>query len=150
MKINCIFSLVIAVCVGCANKPDPQPDPRAEQLEKLSKTWKASSVKLNDVVQTGYDNFQVTLSGQSGAPSFTYSATPLSGKSPWPANGALTFGESFESVIIRDKGTPNELSMNYAIGDHNLTFNFTYTGNGFPEGRQSSLNGQCAFVFSNP
>ena len=116
------------------------------QLGKLSKTWTATSVKLDNVDQTGYDNFALTLSGTAGGPVFPYSTTGRPVLGTWLSSGLWKFGASPETQIVRDPGTGDELNMTYSVTDTQLQITFTFTGDGYP-GRVSNVKGQWVFTF---
>jgi len=116
------------------------------QLEKLSKTWSATSVKLDNVDQAGYDNFALTISGTAGSSSFGYSVTGRPPLSPWPSTGQWKYGVSPETQIIRDPSTGDELDITYSVTNSQLQIIFTFTGDGY-QGRISNVKGQWIFIF---
>lgn len=116
------------------------------QLGKLSKTWSATSVKLDNVDQTGYDNFVLTISGTAGSSTFGYSVTGRPVLGPWLSSGQWKFGASPETQIIRDSNTGDELDMTYSVTDTQLQITFTFTGDGY-SGRVSNVKGQWVFTF---
>lgn len=138
---------VLLVSQGCKKSSGPGETIEDIQLGKLSKTWNATSVKLDNVDQDGYDNFALTISGTAGSTTFGYSAagrpTTLS---PWLSSGSWKFGASPETQIIRDPDTGDELDMTYSVTDTQLQITFTFTGDGYP-GRVSNVKGQWVFTF---
>ncbi|MEQ8363632.1 MAG: hypothetical protein RH948_12235 [Cyclobacteriaceae bacterium] len=146
MLLGVVFA-VLLVSQGCKKSSGPGETVEDIQLGKLSKTWNATSVKLDNVDQTGYDNFALTISGTAGSTTFGYSAagrpTTLS---PWLSSGQWKFGASPETQIIRDPDTGDELDMTYSVTDTQLQITFTFTGDGYP-GRVSNVKGQWVFTF---
>lgn len=130
---------------GCKKSSGPGESVQDIQLGKLSKSWKFSSVTLDDVAQTGYDNFVLTISGTAGNTTFTYSCAGRPSTSPWPSNGNWSFGASPETQIIRDPGTGDELNITYSVTDSQLQITFAFSGTGYP-GRTSNVNGQWVFT----
>jgi len=128
----------------CGSDPAPAPDPQDEQLTKLSQTWRATVVTFNSTPVTGYENFQITLSGTAGQDVFNYSVTgrPSGTLTPWPASGTFTFGSPFSEVIIRDDAIP----VTYVVSATQLEMTFTYAGTGFT-GRTSNVQGSWGFRF---
>jgi hypothetical protein len=128
----------------CGSDPAPAPDPQDQQLEKLSQTWKATNVTFNSTPVTGYENFQITMTGTAGQDTFDYSTTgrPAGIKTPWPASGKFTFGTDFATVLTRDDG----IQVTYSVSATQLQMTFTYTGAGFT-GRTSNVEGAWTFTF---
>lgn len=118
---------------------------QASQLEKLSKTWKATSAKKDGVDQTGYANFTLTLSGTVGATSFGYATTGRPALSAWLSSGNWTFDTNLLIGMIRDQGTSDELKMTYVVTETTLQITFTFTGSGY--GRVESVKGQWVMTF---
>ncbi|MCB0491122.1 MAG: hypothetical protein KDC93_01775 [Cyclobacteriaceae bacterium] len=144
--LGVVFGILL-VSQGCKKSSGPGETVEDIQLGKLSKTWNATSVKLDNVDQTDYDNFALTISGTAGSTTFGYSAagrpTTLS---PWLSSGQWKFGASPETQIIRDPDTGDELDMTYSVTDTQLQITFTFTGDGYP-GRVSNVKGQWVFTF---
>lgn len=119
------------------------------QLLKLAKLWKVASVSLDGTDRTSdYSNFQIIFSGTSGQSSFGYITTGRPALSPWKPSGACQFGLSVETQMIRDSGTPDELSMTYAVTASTLQLTFTYSGAGYSS-RTESVKGQWVFNLRN-
>ncbi len=153
MKVLRILSLVAITAVlltyaGCKGK-DPDPEPIADvQFDKLKKTWKMTTVSLDGTDKTAdYPNFQVTLSGTKGTPPFDYSTSGRPSLSPWPASGKWDFGTAVETQMIRDKGTPDELSIEYVVTESTLTISFNFTGTGY-NARTGVVSGDWVFNFT--
>lgn len=139
---------VLLVSQSCSKSSGPGESVQDIQLGKLSKTWNATSVKLDGADQTTYTNFALTITGTAGNTSFGYTAagrpTTLS---PWPSSGTWAFGASPETQIVRDPGTQDELNMTYSVTDTQLQITFTFNGTGYPGGRTSNVKGQWVFTF---
>lgn len=137
----------LAMFSGCKKDSGPGESTEDIQLGKLSKAWKASTVTLDGVDQTGYSNFVLTISGTPGNTTFTYSCAGRPSTSPWPSNGNWSFGSSPETQIIRDPNTGDELNLTYSVTDSQLQITFAFSGTGYP-GRVSNVNGQWVFTFT--
>ncbi|HNP08057.1 MAG TPA: hypothetical protein PKN99_10545 [Cyclobacteriaceae bacterium] len=146
MLLGVVFGILL-VSQGCKKDSGPGETVEDIQLRKLSKTWNATSVKLDNLDQTDYDNFALTISGTAGSPTFGYSVTgrPTT-LSPWLSSGQWKFGASPETQIVRDPDTGDELNMTYSVTDTQLQITFTFTGDGYP-GRISNVKGQWVFTF---
>ncbi|MBZ0247959.1 MAG: hypothetical protein K8H85_18585 [Cyclobacteriaceae bacterium] len=146
MLLGVVFGILL-VSQGCKKDSGPGETVEDIQLRKLSKTWNATSVKLDNVDQTDYDNFALTISGTAGSPTFGYSVTgrPTT-LSPWLSSGQWKFGASPETQIVRDPDTGDELNLTYSVTDTQLQITFTFTGDGYP-GRISNVKGQWVFTF---
>ena len=119
---------------------------QASQLEKLSKTWIATSVKKDNVDQTGYTNFKLTMDGTVGAASFGYTTTGRPLLSPWLSSGNWIFDTDPLIGFIRDKGTPDELKITYTVTTTTLQISFNFTGAGYA-GRVEDVKGQWVMTF---
>ena len=139
------LSAALITFSGCKPGTDPAPSVEEVQFGKLSKSWKFSSVKKDDVAQTGYDAFTLAIKGTFGAPSYEYSASGKPALSPWPSSGSWIFGTDPSTSIIRDKGTTNELNISYTVTETTMQMTFNYAGDG--KGRISNVKGQWVMVF---
>ncbi len=128
----------------CGSDPAPTPDPKDEQLTKLSQTWKATAVTFENTPVTGYENFEITMTGTAGQDTFDYATAgrPAGIKTPWPASGKFTFGTDFATVIKRD----DNVDVTYSVSATQLQMTFTYKGDGFT-GRTSNVKGNWTFTF---
>jgi hypothetical protein len=143
-----MVALACMIVMCACSKSDPAPDVTTVQLGKLSRTWKATDVKLNGDVQTGYSDFKLTLSGHAGASSFDYSTSGRPDNSSWMASGSWSFGTPPETTLVRDPATSNARTLTYSVSDSQLVVSFTFTGPGFSGGRVSSLEGEWSFTFA--
>ncbi len=148
MKRNRLLPLVVIILVlpvlfGCPSKNEPTPSGTDQQLTKLSKTWKATSAKLDGADQTGYTSFTIKLSGAAGATTFDYTTTGRPALSPWAAAGKFTFGTDFATQLTRDDSLP----VTYSVTDTQLQMTFNYSGAGIA-GRVNNVKGNWVFTFT--
>jgi hypothetical protein len=150
--MNVINKLILsAICISLAliqiscSKSESVSKQEVE-LRKLSSTWKATSVTLDGVAESGYENFQVTFSGATSASLFVYGITGRPAISPWPSGGTWKFTSDFQ--IDRDPSTADDLKMSYTVKDTQLVLNYSYTGAGYSTGRVSTAAGSWVFTFS--
>ena len=149
--INRMF--VYAICISAmliqisCSKSGQSISKTEVELKKLSSTWKVSSVTLDDVVESGYDNFQLTFSGASSASLFAYGVTGRPGISPWPAGGTWKFA-STDAQVVRNPSTADELQMSYTVTNTQLVLKFVFAGSGYTAGRVSSAQGNWVFTFT--
>ena len=136
------LSAVLLTYSSCDNTKPPTPSDEEVQLEKLSGTWKttSTSVTKDGVVQTGYNNFTLTLSGTVGATSFGYATAGRPPLSPWLSSGNWTFDTDPLTSIIRDKGTADELKITYTVTETTLQLTFNFQGTGYA--RVGNVKGQ--------
>jgi len=132
----------------CGSDPAPATDPQDEQLTKLSHTWTTTNVTFNSSPVTGYENFEITLTGTAGQDTFNFSVTGRpagTNNTPWPASGTFTFGTDFATILNRDDGTV----VTYSVSSTQLQMTFTYNGTGFSGSRTNVVNGNWSFTFAN-
>lgn len=136
---------IVALALSCKKDNTPEPSLEDQQLAKLSKTWKANSVKKDGVDQTGYGSFTLTISGTPGGSPYGYTTAGRPALSPWPSNGTWVFGTDIASEITRDKGTADELPVTYTVSETTLQLTFQYNGNGYS--RVDNVKGQWTMTF---
>ena len=152
MKVTSrIFVLLAILAVlltysSCDKHKTPAPSDEEVQLGKLSKTWKATSVKKDNVDQTGYTNFTLTISGTAGAASFGYAAAGRPALSPWLSSGNWNFDTDPLTSIIRDKGTADELKITYTVTETTLQLTYTFNAAGYA-GRVDNVKGSWVMTF---
>lgn len=139
-----VFLLVLLGLQSCKDSSDPVPvtEPEQEILQKLAASWNVSSASLDDVSQDGYTAFTLTLKEDK-----TYTVSGAPKNSPWPAFGIFSFGNDISSVIVRDQGTINATTISYQLTENQLNFTFTFSGDGFVNGRTSGVEGEWKFEF---
>lgn len=128
---------------GCGSKKGPTLTPADAQLAKLSKTWKLTTATLDNAAQTGYANFQLTVTGTAGQTTFGYSTTGRPALSPWASSGTFTFGTDVSTQVVRDDGLP----ITYSVTDTQLQVTFTYNGAGIA-GRVNNVKGVWVYTFA--
>lgn len=139
------LSAVLLTYSSCDNTKPPTPTDEELQLEKLTGTWKATSVKKDNVVQAGYTNFTLTLSGTVGATSFGYTTAGRPPLSPWLSSGNWTFDTDPLTSVIRDKGTVDELKITYTVTETTLQLTYNFQGTGYA--RAGNVKGQWVMTF---
>jgi hypothetical protein len=140
------ISTVLLTYSGCKKPKPPAPSDEEVQLGKLSKTWKATSVKKDNVDQTGYSNFTLTLSGTVGAATYGYATAGRPALSPWLSSGNWNFDTDPLTSIIRDKGTADELKITYTVTETTLQLTYTFNGAGYA-GRVDNVKGTWVMIF---
>jgi hypothetical protein len=146
LSVGVLFSLT-----NCGGDSKPAESIADQQLAKLSKTWKLTSVTLQgDQVNTpSYSNFQLVITGTKGATSFGYTTTgrPTT-LSPWKASGTWAFVKDQETTLItRDPDNASDkLDMTYAVSESALEISFNFTGQGY-QGRTNQVTGNWVFKF---
>ena len=138
--------LVVGVLLtysGCKKKKDDPEPITDQQIEKLSKTWKVTTVTRNGVDRkSDYPNFTLTLAGTKGTVEIGYTTTGRPSSSPWASSGKFTFDATTpETKLLRDDG----VDVTYSVSDISLQTNFQYNGPGFS--RVSAVDGQWVFTF---
>lgn len=158
MKILRVLSLMLVSavlltymgCDGGGSTPEPIED---VQFTKLAKTWKVNTVTFTgtgpqDRTAEFKDlNFQLVLGGTKGAPPFSYTTTGRPSKSPWKANGTWEFGSSVEDQIVRDKGTSDQLAIEYLVTESTLRLTFQFNGEGY-NAKTDQVQGNWVFTFT--
>jgi hypothetical protein len=117
-----------------------------QQLLKLSKVWKITSVTLDGVDQTSlFPGFQISITGSKGSSSFGYAASNRPVLSVWKQSGTWAFGTDPLTMIIRDPATSDKINMTYVVTSTTLQIAFDYQGAGYT--RTSAINGSWLFAF---
>jgi len=140
-----ILAIILGVFIilsGCKKDTD-SPNEEVIQLGKLSGTWTANTV-MNGVELEGYEDFTLTISSNPGGV-FTYTTAGRPELSPWPASGSWVFGSTVASQIVRES---DGVIMTYTVTDTALTLEFDFSGEGYPNTRMKSLEGNWMFTFS--
>lgn len=117
-------------------KKDDAPSPVTVQLQKLSTTWKVSSViNDNQDVTSQYAGFLLIID--------ELNYTAQNGGNPWPASGTYTFQEGDLNTLQRSDGT--EVTID-EITDKSLILSFNY--NALSGGRLNGITGNFTFSFT--
>lgn len=144
-----LLSLVVLFFASCKDDDDPQPDPTADQVEKLSRTWGVTSVDLDgDNVTSQWAAFTLTFNTN-----FNYSTT--NGISPvWEPTGTWSFGGTNDNPVLTTIIRSDNVDMtilNIAEDASTLTLRFNIVGaEPGRGGRISSLNGEYTFELAAP
>ncbi|NOS56669.1 MAG: hypothetical protein HOP37_10500 [Cyclobacteriaceae bacterium] len=146
LSVGVLFSLT-----NCGGDSKPAESVADQQLTKLSKTWKLTSVTQQGAAVTtpSYSAFQLVMSGTKGATSFGYTTTGRpSTLSPWKASGTWAFVKDQETTLItRDPDNASDkLDMTYVVSESALEISFNFTGQGYP-GRTDQVTGNWVFKF---
>jgi hypothetical protein len=151
MKVAKLVLVILAVgsiltfsnCGGDKKAAEPLPD---QQLAKLSKTWKLTSVTLDTQPVTTYTNFNLTISGTKGTTSFDYATSGRPQLSPWKAGGKWSFGTDPVTQLVRDPDiATDKLDMTYSVTESTLQIQFNFQGAGYT--RTSQVKGNWIFTF---
>lgn len=156
-KMKPLKFILLLLCVGalfsltnCGSDSKPTESISDQQLTKLSKTWKLTSVTLNGTAVTtpSYAAFQLVVSGTKGATSFGYTTSGRPTLSPWKASGTWSFVTGQETTLItRDPdNTSDKLEMTYLVSESTLELSFNFTGPGY-QGRTDQVAGNWVFKF---
>ena len=146
LSVGVLFTLTN--CGGDSKPTEPIAD---QQLTKLSKTWKLTSVTLNNnaVTTPSYSAFQLVITGTKGATSFGYTTSGRPTLSPWKASGTWAFVKDQETTLItRDPDNASDkLDLTYVVSESELEISFNFTGSGYPPGRTDQVKGNWVFKF---
>ena len=144
LSVGILFTLT-----NCGSDSKPAEPIADQQLTKLSKTWKLTSVTLdgNAVTTPSYSAFQLVISGTKGATSFGYTTAGRPSLSPWKASGTWAFVKDQEATLItRDPDSSNDkLEMTYAVDESTLQITFGFQGAGYT--RVEQVKGNWVFKF---
>jgi hypothetical protein len=145
LSVGVLFTLTN--CGGDSKPTEPIAD---QQLTKLSKTWKLTSVTLNNnaVTTPSYSAFQLVITGTKGATSFGYTTSGRPTLSPWKASGTWAFVKDQETTLItRDPDNASDkLDLTYVVSESALEISFNFTGQGY-QGRTNQVTGNWVFKF---
>jgi hypothetical protein len=144
LSVGVLFSLT-----NCGGDSKPAESVADQQLTKLSKTWKLTSVTLDGTAVTtpSYSAFQLVITGTKGAKSFGYTTSGRPSLSPWKASGTWSFVDKQEATnITRDPdNTSDKLDMTYVVSESALEISFNFTGPGYT--RTDKVAGPWVFKF---
>ena len=133
------------IFTACGDDDEGNNSLYSEQIEKLSGTWKATDVTLDDTQQPGYQDFTIKLSGLPGGEGLGYIITNNPEFSPWISayNGRLIFDASDPSKhLIRE----DDVAITYDLSGTTLTLSFVYNEED-AGGRVSGVTGTWKFTF---
>ncbi|MFN7793491.1 MAG: hypothetical protein ACK5NM_13185, partial [Cyclobacteriaceae bacterium] len=129
LSVGVLFSLT-----NCGGDSKPAESVADQQLTKLSKTWKLTSVTLDGTAVTtpSYSAFQLVITGTKGAKSFGYTTSGRPSLSPWKASGTWSFVDKQEATnITRDPDTADKLDMTYLVNEGSLEISFNFQAAGY-------------------
>jgi hypothetical protein len=155
--ISCLLlTAITTVLIGCG-EDGPSTPAEQTQLNKLAGIWSLQTASLaagsgSEDWSEDFDNATLTLAGTfsvGGTYTYAFAVPTTPSNSPWPEDGNWKFkgttGTDLTSKIIRlDDG----VEMSYVLTATQLTLTFPYSGDGFPDGRVSSVEGNWTFVFT--
>ena len=152
LSVGVLFSLT-----NCGGDSKPAESIADQQLTKLSKTWKLTSVTLDaspvpnpPATTPSYAAFQLVITGTKGATSFGYTTSGRPSLSPWKASGTWSFVKDQETTLItRDPdNTSDKLDMTYVVSESALEISFNFQNpNGGYQGRTDQTKGNWIFKF---
>jgi hypothetical protein len=155
-----ILSLLILVSAtvfftNCGGGDDPEKSEEEVQLDKLKASqWTILSVSLDGVDKTtDYTGMTLTLSGtftEGGTYNYTSIATEWPPKSPWKKDDAWKFKSGSVGTTITRLYDDKDMTYELSNSDKQLTIEFTYSGEGFFNGRVESVDGPWQFIFTRP
>jgi len=150
--LSVIMLAILLGYAGCGGKKEPGPSEEQKALDALSATWKVAGTNT-DVTLDGvskkadYASFTLTLTGTAGATSYGYTTSGRPALSPWPSSGSWKFGDVIATDVIRDPGTPKEVTgVHYSVSGDNLELTFQYDQAG--ESRTERVTGVWVFRLS--
>jgi hypothetical protein len=137
----CILAAA-ATLVGCKDD-DTGLTPEQKIVRAFAAgNWSATSVLKDNVEQTEFFGFLISFTG-----TLSYSTSGGPNAIPFPATGTWELGSPATSQLILGAGNQN-IATSYQLDNSTLTIQFSYQGNGFPNGRAKELDGQWQFVFT--
>ena len=145
---------VLITYSNCGGKGGSEKPIQEVQLEKLSKTWKLTSVTLDGVSKNteygagGASPFSLTITGSPTATSYAYTTANRPSLSPWKASGSWAYGTDVATQIVRDPdNSTDKLDLTYSVTDTQLQISFTFNGNGYTNTREEVVKGAWVFTF---
>lgn len=148
--------LLVALLLGAlvtfpscgGDEDDPGISEEDLMIEKLSKTWIASSVSLSsENVTADFDGFIVTL--KSSGEYSTNSASIVRSPNPWPSSGSVDFGGTADAPNLNQLIRNDGLVMSINSDGSTLTVSFTFSDEHTDStgGRTEVVNGSWVFDF---
>lgn len=135
---------VVLSTVGCKKDDGGGLSEEEQQIAALTGTWVASSVNDGTTDRTDYDGFTLTI---TKAMSYTTAGGP--DLLPMPTDASFEFGDNVKTqIIIEPTGVNIPVSYSISSDGTQLTWNFSYTGDGFPNARANSVEGNWTFIFT--
>jgi hypothetical protein len=135
--ISMLGIMVLTSCPG-TDPPDPDPEPKEEQLLALMNNGSSRVLASGGVVKDGYDVTDQFTGFKLAIGKYTYS-TQNSLAGAWPASGTWEFNNGQINSIKRD----DDVVISLALNGSNLTLTFTALAP--PGGRIEGLAGDYTF-----
>ena len=142
-----LFTILIFIG-GCGSDEKEAADPRKALFEAMKGEWTLNSVLLDEQEMQGFDEFSLVLQATETPFLYHYESINLPELSPWKAEGTWEFGSDIDAAMKRDQGTEDELDIHYELNGDELVIEFTFSGEGYTNGRVKSAEGSWVFVFS--
>lgn len=133
--------IVFTSCGGGKGKKDPNP--AADQAEKLVATWTlaANGAKLESQTVDGWTGFTLSFTGDEDGGSYTTTNVATDSEAVWPSSGTWEFDGDDIGTILRSDGVDINISSVTAT-TLTLAFNINTAARG------SSVDGNWTFTFT--
>jgi hypothetical protein len=141
------MALIAMVFFGACDDGKKTLSPKEKVLRELRGTWTLDEVSVNSQVLTNFEDFQLAISRSDDPQLVIYTCANRPDLSPWKAEGLIALGDDFETTLVRDEDTVDELTMSYVLSGDQLSFTFDYTGDGY-DARTASTEGEWVFTFT--
>jgi hypothetical protein len=140
--LSFVSLFIFASCNGDSDGGN-DPDPASEQASKLVNSWTINSngARLDGDAVTGWDNFDLTITGDKDGGGFNTTGSPS--EEVWPAIGTWTFDGNDISTVVRN----DDVNMAVTVTNNALTLSFTVSEGGGTN-RSSGIEGDWVFSFS--
>jgi hypothetical protein len=122
-----LLAAVLVMAASCEKNPTPGPTPppdkEATKKEQISKTWKVTSMLVNNSPAQGVDFSGYTFTFKTDN-TYNFNAGTYSGSGPWEFN-------STEQQVLLNKGTDKErVGVILTLTDTRLDLEFTTAASG--------------------
>ncbi len=148
-SLTTAFFLSLVLVISCGKGGDDEPDttPEEVQFAKLEGTWTLTSVTNNTNQVSGWDGFELTISGSASNVQFSTNGAggngtvqPEGTTDVWPGSGTLIFSNADE---VREM-TRGGITLNITVSGDTLQISFTVDTSG---GRTDEVDGDWVFSF---
>ena len=137
-------SLIVFTSCGGGKGGDGNPNPAADQAEKLVATWTlaANGAKLESQAVDGWTGFTLTFTGDEDGGNYSTTNVALNSEAVWPASGTWSFdGDDIGRILRENDGVSINISSVTAT-TLTLAFNINTAVRG------SSVDGNWTFTFT--
>jgi hypothetical protein len=122
-----LLAAVLVMAASCEKNPTPGPTPPPDEettkKEQISKTWKVTSMLVNNSPAQGVDFSGYTFTFKTDN-TYNFNAGTYSGSGPWQFN-------SNEQQVLLSKGTDKErVGVIISLTDTRLDLEFTTAASG--------------------